>query len=66
MDVMTVHVEAASGPMGTDSLEQAAQRLKHRIKERVGITVEIMAHGSGGVPRSQGKAVRIIDKRPRG
>jgi phenylacetate-CoA ligase len=66
LDVMTVHVEAASGPMGTDSLEQAAESLKRRIKERVGVSVEIAAHGSGGVPRSQGKAVRIIDKRPKG
>jgi phenylacetate-CoA ligase len=66
MDVMTVHVEAAQGPMGTDRLEAAAQSLKQRIKERVGISAEIMAHGSGGVPRSQGKAVRIVDKRPKG
>src|SRR6056297_2554482 len=52
MDAMTVHVEAADA-------------LKRRIKERVGVTVEIAAHGSGGVPRSQGKAVRIVDNRPK-
>jgi phenylacetate-CoA ligase len=66
MDDMVVHVEAASGPMGSESLTRAASALKQRIKERVGVTVDITAHGSGGVPRSQGKAVRIIDNRPKG
>jgi phenylacetate-CoA ligase len=66
MDEMTVHVEAAEGPMGTEALEQAAEALKRRIKERVGVSVGIAAHGSGGVPRSQGKAVRIVDNRPKG
>jgi phenylacetate-CoA ligase len=66
MDAMTVHVEAAEGPMGSDALARAAEALKRRIKERVGLSVEIAAHGSGGVPRSQGKAVRIVDNRPKG
>jgi phenylacetate-CoA ligase len=66
LDVMTVHVEAASGPMGQDGLLAAGDALKHRIKTRIGISVEIAAHGSGGVPRSQGKAVRILDKRREG
>jgi phenylacetate-CoA ligase len=65
MDTMTVHVEAAEGPMGTEPLRRAADMLKRRIKERVGLTVEITAHGSGGVPRSLGKAVRIVDNRPK-
>ncbi len=65
MDTMTVHVEAAEGPMGTEPLRRAADMLKRRIKERVGLTVQITAHGSGGVPRSLGKAVRIVDNRPK-
>jgi phenylacetate-CoA ligase len=51
--------------MGSDALTAAGEALKRRIKERVGVTVEIAAHGSGGVPRSQGKAVRIVDNRPK-
>jgi len=66
MDVMTVHVEAQAGQMGQEALQAASEALKARIKERVGVTVEIAAHGLGGVPRSQGKAVRILDKRPKG
>jgi phenylacetate-CoA ligase len=49
MDAMTVHVEAAEGPMGSDALTAAGEALKRRIKERVGVSVEIAAHGSGGV-----------------
>ncbi|QBY01965.1 phenylacetate--CoA ligase [Rhodophyticola sp. CCM32] len=66
MDEMTVHVEAARGPKGSDLLETAATTLKRRIKERVGVTVTITTHGAGGLARSQGKAVRIIDNRPKG
>ena len=66
MDQMFVHVEAAEGPMGSEALAMAASDLQRRIKERVGVSVEITAHGSGGVPRRQGKAVRIVDNRPKG
>jgi phenylacetate-CoA ligase len=63
------HDRACGGRRGAHGLRraegQSAEALKARIKERVGITVEIAAHGSGGVPRSQGKAVRIVDNRPR-
>ena len=65
MDAMAIHVEAVEGPMGSDALAQAAADLKARIKDRIGVSVDITAHGSGGVPRSQGKAVRIIDNRPK-
>jgi phenylacetate-CoA ligase len=38
MDAMTVHVEAAEGPMGSDALTAAGAALKRRIKERVGVS----------------------------
>lgn len=60
MDEMLVHVEASG------DAQKASQELKARIKDRVGVTVTVMPHGTGGVERSQGKAVRIIDKRPKG
>ena len=37
----------------------------HRIKQVVGVSVEIYVSDPGGVARSQGKAVRIIDNRPK-
>ncbi len=60
MDEMLVHVEASG------DAQKASLDLKRRIKDRVGVTVTVMPHGTGGVERSQGKAVRIIDKRPKG
>jgi phenylacetate-CoA ligase len=65
MDRMTVHVEATDGPMGSDALAQAAEAFNERIKTHIGLSVEIAAHGSGGGPRSRGKAIRILDNRPR-
>jgi phenylacetate-CoA ligase len=52
--------------MRQDALLAAGDVLKRRIKTHISISVEIAAHGSGGVPRSKGKAVRIMDKRPAG
>ena len=57
MDEMVVHVEGSS---------DAASALGSRIKEHVGLSVRVAAHDEGGVARSQGKAVRIVDNRPKG
>ena len=57
MDEMVVHVEGSS---------EAASMLGSRIKAHVGISVRVAAHDAGGVARSQGKAVRIVDTRPKG
>lgn len=41
----------------------AAGALVSRIKESVGVTVTVEVGATGSVPRSQGKAVRIVDNR---
>jgi phenylacetate-CoA ligase len=35
------------------------------IKQTIGISVMIEVADAGGVARSEGKAVRIVDKRPK-
>lgn len=55
MDRMRVHVE------GTD--ESAGRALAKRIKDVVGISAEIALAEPGGVARSEGKAVRVVDHR---
>lgn len=55
LDQMTVHVE------GPDPA--ASTKLAQRIKDTVGISVGVVLKASGEVPRSQGKAVRILDNR---
>ncbi len=42
---------------------ESAEALQSRIKESVGVTVSVDVGAEGSVPRSQGKAVRIIDNR---
>ncbi len=65
MDEMTVHVEATADRADEQSRHGAAQSLAHHIKSMVGISVRITVSDPEGVARSQGKAVRIIDNRPK-
>ncbi|WP_420569231.1 phenylacetate--CoA ligase PaaK [Thalassovita sp.] len=62
MDVMTVHVEMAED--GGDP-EAAARALSGKIKSNVGISAKVDVARAGQVARSEGKAVRIIDNRPK-
>ena len=65
MDQMRVLTEAAQGSEDADTRKAAAQDLAHRIKSTIGISVKVDVADPGGVERSQGKAVRILDKRPK-
>ncbi|MFC2966914.1 phenylacetate--CoA ligase PaaK [Acidimangrovimonas pyrenivorans] len=65
MDAMTVHVEAVEGYSDPAARTHAAATLQHRVKQRVGVTVAVKITDPGGVARSQGKAVRIVDNRPK-
>ena len=62
MDTLTVEVEAAKGisPERYDDLERDTV---HQIKSRIGVTCRAVAMSPGEVPRSEGKAVRVIDHR---
>jgi phenylacetate-CoA ligase len=65
MDAMTVHVEAT--PLAADPAQYqgASVELAHRIKSIVGITAHIQIHPPSTLPRSEGKARRLIDNRPK-
>ena len=43
----------------------AARELQHDVKTFVGTSIEVVLLHEGGVERSQGKARRVIDQRPR-
>jgi phenylacetate-CoA ligase len=62
MDVMTVHVELAES---AGDPEAAARALSGKIKSNVGISAKVDVARAGQVARSEGKAVRIIDNRPK-
>ena len=64
MDMMTLWVESAQ-PSPDDLRLAHARALQKRIKQMLGISVLARVGQPGDVPRSKGKAVRIIDNRPR-
>ena len=61
LDAMTVEVELAPGFDG-DRLRKA-EEVTHHIKSMIGVTCKVTPKSPGEVPRSQGKAVRVIDRR---
>ena len=63
LDEMTVLVEARSAELTDDIRKDISKKLKHQIKNRIGITTKINMLSRGGVERSAGKARRIVDKR---
>ncbi|MDE9449506.1 phenylacetate--CoA ligase [Aliiroseovarius sp. Z3] len=64
MDEMHVHVEMAEG-MPQEGAEAAARALSAKIKSNVGVSAKVHVAEGGKVARSEGKAVRVVDKRPK-
>ena len=65
LDTMVVNVEA-SPPLMEQSPEQrdgVAAKVVRDIKDFIGVSCRVVIKGVGEVPRSQGKAVRVIDHR---
>ncbi len=62
MDQLDVFVERLpeTDPGTCDGL---GRQLRKEIKEFVGVTTRIEVRDPGGIPRSEGKAVRVIDER---
>ena len=63
MDHLTVEVEIA--PASAAAYPMVAQAVKHHIKSLIGVTAEVVVKQPGEIPRSQGKAVRVRDLRPK-
>ena len=63
LDELTVEVESCCSMENTS---ETASQVGHHIKSRVGVTAAVIVKQPGEVPRSQGKAVRVRDLRPKG
>jgi phenylacetate-CoA ligase len=61
LDDMTVDVEQAPDFKG-DRAHKAVE-VTHHIKSLIGVTCKVVVKAPGEVPRSQGKAVRVVDRR---
>ena len=64
LDELEVIVETREA-LPPDAMMVLADRGVHVIKARVGVTTTVRAVAPGTIERSQGKAKRVIDKRPR-
>ena len=65
LDCMRLLVEARPECMGDAARAAEAALLASHIRNIIGIGVEITVGDPGSIARSMGKAVRIVDKRPR-
>lgn len=65
MDQMAVMVEAAAEAGSIAEREASAALLTKKIKDVVGVSTQVNVGAPGTVERSQGKARRVIDNRPK-
>jgi phenylacetate-CoA ligase len=65
MDNMTVHVECADNYTDPAARTQSAKELAHHIKSVVGISTKIEVQDPTSIARSEGKAKRVVDNRPK-
>jgi len=65
LDHVTIEVEAAADA-APPTWPAVAYAAAHHVKSLVGITTDVVVKAPGEIPRSQGKAVRVRDLRPRG
>ena len=64
MDKMIVYTEHyKSEDVEKSYLENLSANLKKRVKDIMGLSIEVDVGKKGSVPRSEGKAVRVIDER---
>ena len=64
MDKMIVYTEHyKSEDLEQSYVENLSANLKKRVKDIMGLSIEVDVGKKGSVPRSEGKAVRVIDER---
>lgn len=62
LDVLTIVVEARPDTMSEQAVE-AGRQLAAVVKRRIGVSVEVEVVGADDIPRSTGKAQRVVDRR---
>ena len=63
LDKLTINVELDPINATSNNRDDVASSLTHRVKTFIGVSADVVLHDEGGVPRSQGKAQRVIDNR---
>lgn len=65
LDMLTVNVEG-SPPLvaqGQDAMDRVAHKAQKDIKDFIGVAAKVVVKPVGEIPRSEGKAVRVLDHR---
>ncbi len=65
LDLLTVNVEG-SPPLvaqGQEAMDRVGLKAQKDIKDFIGVTARVVVRRTGDLPRSEGKAVRVIDHR---
>ncbi len=68
LDTLDVLVEALpelTGALSADQYAALARKAEHLIKSFIGVTAAVRVVEPGAIERSQGKAKRVIDRRPK-
>jgi phenylacetate-CoA ligase len=60
LDELTINCEPREDGVDRDELRA---RIGHALREGTGITMAVELLAPGAVPRSEGKAVRVVDRR---
>ena len=61
MDELTLEVEPAEPETDWERLRST---LEHELREQTGLRITVAVRARGTLPRSEGKAVRVDDRRP--
>jgi phenylacetate-CoA ligase len=64
LDELCVLCEPAAADRGAD-VEGLRARTARALREATGLTIRVEVLPIGSIPRSEGKAVRVVDRRPR-
>jgi phenylacetate-CoA ligase len=64
LDDVTIEVEALSD-VDVEAFPSISRDIAHHVKSMVGISTDVVVKLPGEIPRSQGKAVRVRDLRPK-
>ncbi len=64
LDHLTIEVEALAAA-GDEAQRNLGEAVRNHVKSLIGVTCAVAIKAPGGIPRSEGKAVRIRDLRKR-
>ncbi|MGE5591670.1 MAG: phenylacetate--CoA ligase, partial [Bacillota bacterium] len=66
MDSLTLEAEVPSLDLPSEAADELSRRIRMRLRQELGVGAVIRLAPPGTLPRSEGKATRVVDLRPKG